>query len=169
MNLIRTDRLNGRWINVQKTATMLAKHITALLSSDIDPELLKVRTLEGDAQLKANCMLCKGIQGELWPQSSTKILERYDLISVREDGWLVFAPKKSNTLGCLVTSDLLPDGETKFCIHTLWGSPAATMNPDDPPKFLQEGKVGDYILTDGTPGNYWVIDYKVFCETYSVL
>ncbi len=132
------------WFHARKTRPIGAR----LLEAD-----QTIQTLEGPLVAKAGDFLCRGEQGELWPQARATLEKRYvptDIVS--PDGWRTYQPR--------------PDAEGVYAaqvphafeVVATWGT--------------LHGKAGDYVLKnfrDGQvayPEDVWIVDRQLFNATY---
>ena len=84
------DEINtsGVWFRARKTAPLWAKVLT---------EQTTVQSLEGPVQGEAGEFLCRGAQGEFWPQSRAGVLNRYEPSDdVDEQGFRKYLPRSKS-------------------------------------------------------------------------
>lgn len=106
-----------------------------------------VETLEGLLHAEAGDFLCRGVNGELWPQKAVKLLEKYSASESFDNGWQRFDPKPDSE-GVEATQV-----DHAFRIQAHWG--------------ILNGKPGDYVVrsrTDST--DVWIVDKSIFEATY---
>jgi len=132
------------WFHARKTKPIWARQV------DRDET---VETLEGTEAIKAGDFLCRGIAGELWPQSAEGITSKYDSTDeVDSNGWRKYAPKPDSE-GVLAARI-----DHEFSVTAKWG--------------VLTGKPGDYLVKNFSdrnknyPGDVWVVDAKLFKATY---
>jgi hypothetical protein len=137
------DEVNAAatWFGAKKTVPVWAKQLE---------EDQTVETLEGPTTAKAGDFLCRGADGELWPQDTERLYEKYDQTEeVDEAGFRKFLPK-SKVMAAQV--------DHPFHVKTSWGD--------------LEGEPGDFILKSFDdrqveyPDDVWIVDKKLFAETY---
>lgn len=110
-------------------------------------EAQSVQTLEGLLHAEAGDYLCRGVNGELWPQKAVKLLEKYLPTESFDNGWQCFNPKPDSE-GVEATQV-----DHAFRIQAHWG--------------ILNGKAGDYVVrsrTDST--DVWIVDKAIFEATY---
>jgi hypothetical protein len=132
------------WFRAKKTRPIWVKVL------EIDQE---IATLEGVQNAKRGDCLCRGVQGELWPQSCASLAERYAATDELDtQGWRKHEPR--------------PDGEGvlaaqidhEFTIDGPWGT--------------LHGKPGDFVIKNyadkdtADPQDVWLVDQRLFKATY---
>lgn len=144
LNEVNTANL---WFHARKTKPIWAREA-------VQDEM--VETLEGTEAIKAGEFLCRGIAGEVWPQSAERLASKYDATDeVDDDGWRKYAPKP-DTAGVMATCI-----KHNFSVTAKWGT--------------LTGKPGDYLVKDFTdrdvdfPDDVWVVDGELFDATYEVV
>lgn len=89
---------------------------------------------------------------------TSKLLQKYTVVDITEDGWLVCEPKPENE----VWATEYIEGEGKFSIFAQWGEKMADG------QYIQTGDVGDYILRSKTdPNDYWIVRKSLFDSIYN--
>ena len=84
-NKILLDTIKkGQWVHVRKTQGIWAKK----LMSDT-----RVTTLEGVETAKSGDLLCRGVEGELWPQKEEEVLKKYVATSVFDGEFRKYKPR----------------------------------------------------------------------------
>ena len=108
----------------------------------------QIESLEGIQQLKAGDYLCRGIQGEYWPQAHKKLLETYNASGEHDtDGFERFDPKPDGKWVQATTID------QPFRIVAKWGE--------------LKGKAGDYIVRSiEDTSDIWIVDRAIFEASY---
>lgn len=115
-----------------------------------------VATLEGNVTAQTGDYLCRGVDGELWPQSIDSLTSNYDPAKVVDgDGWRMYFPKRraSGVLAAVV--------DHPFTVHTPWGALA--------------GRAGDYIIKRKAgeladfPEDLWIVAGNLFRKTYRIV
>ena len=151
------------WRTYKKT-----KGLVALLGSilvNAHPRLaaaLRLRTLEGDEPFKPDAMVCVGPLGDVWQQSPTKLLKKYNVTGITPDGWTEFTPKDGPdaTVKAIQIVGLPADAraELKNC-H--WGE----KQPDG--TYTQYAPSGAWLVVlTNDPTDHYFIDEAVFANTY---
>lgn len=162
---MRIDIRNiNKWNVAKKTRPIKAKPLINLLIDRSVTNKFLLDTLEGNEVLGDGSVVCVGEAGDAWQQMPKKLLAKYDVTAIDNDGWLVCVPKPDNSVNVVeVTKDMTSiDGE--FTIIGLWG---ATINGVTN---VQSGEVGDFICQSKTdPVDIWIVKRKLFLNTYNIL
>jgi hypothetical protein len=116
-------------------------------------EARTIKTIEGNEEVSAGDFICKGEDGDVWPQSAESLLKKY-LASeeVNEDGWRKYTPKPDADGVMAVRID------HRFEVTTSWGN--------------LTGKPGDFLLKNFAdkdtdfPEDVWIVDQNIFDSTY---
>jgi hypothetical protein len=115
-----------------------------------------VKTLEGTEQVKAGDFLCRGEAGDIWPQASKSLNEKYQKTEeVDSNGWRKYVPRPDNE-GVMAAQVTHP-----FVVHAKWG--------------VLSGKRGDYIVKSfadrdvSYPEDVWIVDQTLFQATYKAI
>lgn len=144
MLVLKEANASANWFHAKKTRPIWAKRLESAQM---------VKTLEGEEQVEAGHYLCRGEAGDIWPQTEKDLARRYQTTNeVDADGWRKFRPNP-DAEGVMATQIDHP-----FSVTTSWGT--------------LTGKPGDYLLKnwhdrDTTyPEDVWVVDQKLFRETY---
>jgi hypothetical protein len=108
----------------------------------------EIASLEGHQIANAGDYLCRGIKGELWPQSKKKLLQTYLATqSFDDEGWQRFDPKPD---GPVVRAAKV---EEPFLVNTRWG--------------IMTGKKSDYVVQSTVnPDDVWIVDGGIFEASY---
>jgi len=137
---------------------------------------LKLVTLEGDTALNPDAMLCTGINKvDPWQQDKLAVLSAYTLESFTEDGWLYMVPKpvdplnpKAHLRECVkVTDTLLPSEFSEGYLETT-NTHAPELTIGDKKINAFRFRRGDYILRSDRHLSPWVVDGKIFNQTYEL-
>jgi hypothetical protein len=151
------------WRSATKTRPIVAKHVTALTTDQRLLSQLLIGTLEGREPIDAHNVICVGEHGDAWQSTPKKLLAKYSISSIDQDGWLVCDPKPDNAVDCFeVTSDHI-DGD-QFYVVGLWGEtlPDGTKN-------VQTGLRGDIVCRSQTDqSDIWIVRRKLFNSTYEI-
>ncbi|MDX1929622.1 MAG: hypothetical protein SFV81_24050 [Pirellulaceae bacterium] len=108
----------------------------------------EIETLEGREIVAPGDYLCRGIQGELWPQKAKRLFENHQPTGhVSDDGWHEFAPK----------SDAAPVQAARvnvpFAVNSHWGK--------------LNGKANDYFVRSSCDStDVWIVDKAIFEASY---
>jgi hypothetical protein len=113
-----------------------------------------VVTLEGTEEVSPGDYLCRGEAGDIWPQSSENLMEKYTLTDESDaEGWLKCVPRP-DARGVMAAKVPHP-----FQVRSAWG--------------LLSGKAGDFVVKDfrdkdvAVPEDLWIVDSDLFEATYA--
>ena len=132
------DEVNrsGRWFHARKTRPIWVKTV------EHDQT---VQTLEGEVQMAAGDLLCRGVGGELWPQKPAAVTKKYSPTDdVDAAGWRKHVPQP-DAEGVMAAQVNHP-----FAVMTSWGRLA--------------GKAGDFVVKNfrdretELPDDVWIVD-----------
>jgi hypothetical protein len=156
MKKIDTNTLS--WNIAKKTKAIKAKPIISLL---VDKSVLSkflIDTLEGKEAVGDGAIICIGESNDIWQQMPTKLLAKYNVTAIDNDGWMVCEPKPDNSVEC---SEYL--GEEPFYIICNWGE-----KTDE--GLIQKGEKGDFICRNREEhGDVWIVRRKIFLNTYNII
>jgi hypothetical protein len=143
------QHLAGRFFTARKTKPMWAMQISdAAAAGIIGPDLI-VHSLEGNEPAKPTDALCKGIEGEFWPQSFEQIHKRYTPTGRTDAGWTEYTPNPDRTVQAAQVTDL-----PEFQVQSNFGP--------------LTGKKGDYVVyARDDPNDVWIVAQALFERTYS--
>lgn len=157
------DASDLQYRRATKTKSIKAKPLANLMADRSILAKFLLDTLEGNQVLKANSMVCLGAAGDVWQQAPNKLLGKYTVTNVDEEGWLTCEPKPDNeVLAVQISEDECgPDG---FTLIGQWGDERIV---DGKQQFLQYGTVGDYVLQSVTdPTDRWIVKRGLYESTY---
>lgn len=183
--MIRLDLDNcQRWRVATKTKSIRAKPLISIM---VDRSVLSkflIDTLEGKEPLGDGTVICIGEFNDAWQQTPKKLLQKYDVTSIDNDGWMVCDPKPDNEVECHeigpweLEPPIYPSAkhallnplessswkDKPFYVVGLWGEtlPNGTKN-------VQRGVAGDFVCRSCTdPTDIWVVQRKIFLNTYAI-
>jgi hypothetical protein len=133
------------WFPARKTRSIWARMVE---------RPLRVKTLEGEQDVPAGSMLCRGGAGDMWPQKPDRLAAKYTPTDeVTSDGWRKYEPQPEGN------GVMAAQVAHAFVVHhPEWG------------KF--KGKAGDYLVKNAEdeptahPADVWVVDRALFEATY---
>lgn len=172
MPLLNAHTLSG-WNIATKTKSVRAKPLISIM---VDRSVLSkflLDTIEGKEPLGDGAVICIGEFNDAWQQSPKKLLQKYDVRSIDDEGWMVCEPKLDNSVECheVVDADYPPIDYkhrgpfgSEFYIIGNWGEtlPDGTKN-------AQKGTLGDFICRNrNDPTDIWVVQRKIFLNTYAI-
>jgi hypothetical protein len=133
-----------------------------------------VQTLEGLEPLGDGVVICLGESNDIWQQMPNKLIEKYNVTAIDNEGWMVCEPRPNNSVYCVeVTKELLAKhGEPPwdeqfyklgdFYVKAIWGhqTPIGT---------IQYGSMGDFVCRNTKDASdIWIVRRKIFNNTYSI-
>ncbi len=146
-SLLDEANRTGAWFHARKTRTIWVRQVAAAQ---------KVRTLEGEIEVAAGDVICRGEAGDLWPQSQKGLAERYDPTEdVDSEGWRKYLPRPFAEGVMAVQLD------HPFDVEGPWGR--------------LSGKGGDFLVKRhedrevAYPADVWVVDQTLFRQTYETV
>jgi len=165
------------WSKASKTKPVKAKPLVTLLVDKTVVNKFLVATLEGNEPLGDGVVICIGKSGDVWQQTPKKLLQKYNVTSIDNDGWMVCEPKPDNVVNCIQVKNALtlsfaaeaPDEAMykahDFYIHGLWGATVPGFGDN-----IQWGDNGDYVCQNQTDtSDVWIVKQKIFENTYKIL
>ena len=151
------------WGVAKKTKNIKAKPLISIM---VDRSVLSkflVDTLEGKEPLGDGAIICIGDSNDVWQQMPKKLLQKYNVIEIDNDGWMVCKPKSDNSVNCWEFTEDMPSYEKEFHVKTLWGEEIEG-------NFYQKGEKGDYICRSREDINdVWIVKRKIFINTYNII
>ena len=157
MKKIDTTQITN-WSTAKKTRSLKAKAMVSIFADQTIIGKFLLDTLEGVATISNEAIACVGEAGDIWQQTSKKLLSKYDVVSVDKDGWMECIPKPDNSVDIVEVTDL-----DQFYIIGHYGT-----KTDE--GFVQEGVKGDFIArVQNDHSDVYIIKRKVFLNTYSLI
>lgn len=125
--------------DARKTKSLWAKRIE---------RASQIQTLEGFVSAEVGDYLCRGIEGEYWPQTKKRLLERYFATNhLDQEGWQRFDPKPDLQPVQAVAID------HPFRVLAQWGE--------------LTGKAYDYLVQSKADNkDIWIVDKTIFEASY---
>ncbi len=158
---IVTGELKG-WTVARKTRPIRAKPLISLLVDRSVTTKFLVDTLEGKEPLGDGAVICIGEAGDVWQQMPKKLLAKYGVTAIDDEGWMVCEPLPDNAVDAIevLYGQCGADG---FHIIGQWG---ATVGDE---KNVQIGVAGDFICRNRTDQtDVWVVKRRYFLNTYDM-
>lgn len=162
---------NVSWRIAKKTRPLRAKPMVNLMVDRSVMSKFLVDTLEAKELVSPNAMFCIGESNDAWQQTPEKLLAKYTVESIDNDGWMVCSPKPENSVQFVeVTQDFLSSvkGLREFrkenfgYIRGQWGQQI------DGEANLQQFALGDFIARNRTDTtDQWVVRRKIWLNSYS--
>ena len=169
MHILSTAAVN--WSVAKKTKPLRSKPMVNLLVDKGVMTKFLVDTLEAKEPVSANAMFCIGESNDAWQQTPEKLLAKYTVVSIDNDGWLVCEPKPENSVEFVeVTRELLErQGAWESYvslghghIQGQWGQEVAGH------KNMQEFAIGDFIARNRTDTtDQWIVRRKIWMNSYT--
>ena len=133
--------IEGRLLRAKKTKPLWAKLIGQIQS---------IASLEGTIIAGSSNYMCRGIQGEKWPQEAGKLQEKYSPSGeIDSDGWERFDPRPDSAMVEVAQVN------EPFRIIAQWGE--------------LTGKTKDYVVrSSNDPTDIWIVDCAVFLASYEL-
>ena len=150
-------------LTATKTKPIKAKHIQLILTDNSVFAKFLLSTLEGVQVLKANAMVCIGIDNDAWQQDQKKLFAKYSVTGVDEHGWMTCEPKPDNEVAVILTDDIKSN---YFSLIAQWGDERIWNGKK---VYLQYGEKGDYICYNPLDvQDKWIVRKKFFESTYQI-
>ncbi len=107
-----------------------------------------IETREGTLTAQPGDYLCRGIEGEPWPQKADKLREKYSPSrEVDGDGWERYEPKPA------AEGIEAAQFDQPFRVITQWGE--------------LQGKANDYVVrSKSDPADVWIVGQAIFEASY---
>lgn len=166
MTLLNTSTLTykvGR-----KTKGLRAKPMVTLLVDRTVMAKFLVDTLEAKEPVHADAMFCIGESNDAWQQSAKKLLAKYTVDAIDDDGWMVCNPKAESSVEfCQLDNNMLDQagwGQRGVgYIQGNWGETVPGLGEN-----LQRFKLGDFVVRNREDhSDTWIVDRKIFLNTYT--
>lgn len=125
-----------------KTKSIQAKPLSSVVSDKNILTKFLLDTLEGKQAIQGSgqTVVCLGVGGDVWQQKASKLLQKYTVVDITEDGWLVCEPKPENEVWATEYNALTgPSVDGKFSIFAQWGERI------DGGQYAQTGIIGVYF------------------------
>ena len=176
MKRIDVEKISN-WSVAKKTKNIKAKPLISIM---VDRSVLSkflVDTLEGRESLGDGSIICLGESNDIWQQMPKKLLQKYNVVQIDNEGWMVCEPRPDNSVNCIeITEALLPVidkvdlwiSEEQFFIIGQWGESMAL--PDSYSIDIQRADIGDFICQNREDkSDVWIVKRKIFTNTYNII
>jgi hypothetical protein len=165
-----------KWNIAKKTKNIKAKPLISIMVDRSVMSKFLVDTLEGKEKLGDGSIICIGESNDIWQQMPKKLLQKYNVIGIDNDGWMLCEPRPENSVECVQILDELNPyisesdiwvSEEEYFIVGQWGE---TVNVLGEEVQIQRAEKGDFIcrnredLTD-----VWIVRRKIFNNTYNII
>lgn len=175
MKRIRVDEI-ATWSVAKKTKNIKAKPAISLMVDRSVTSKFLIDTLEGKEPLGDGSIICIGESNDIWQQMPKKLIQKYNVIDVDNEGWMICEPRPDNSVDCVeITNDLLPFIDTvdtwvsneAFWIKGLWGEELSIF---DKKIQIQRAELGDFICRNRVEhDDVWIVKRKIFMNTYNII
>ena len=154
LNVFDTSK-NIAWRIGRKTKSLRAKPMVSLIVDLSVMAKFLIDTLEAREPVDKNTMFCIGETNDAWQQTPDKLLAKYTVDDIDEDGWMVCVPKPDNSVEFTVA-------EESGYIVGLWGETI------DGVQNLQQFDAGDVIARNREhTEDQWVVRKKIWDNSYT--
>ncbi|MCK5591426.1 MAG: hypothetical protein KAI72_05675 [Candidatus Pacebacteria bacterium] len=151
------------WRIASKTRAVKAKPLINLVVDKTVLSKFLVDTLEGHEPLGDGAVICIGEAGDVWQQMPNKLLEKYNVASIDDDGWMICDPRPDNAVDVIEVDSAQCDTDGSFYVIGQWG---ATIGDE---KNVQVGTAGDFICRNRTDHtDAWIVRRNLFLNTYNI-
>jgi len=151
------------WNVASKTKAIKAKPLINLLVDKQVTNKFLLDTLEGREPLGDGSVICVGETGDIWQQMPNKMLQKYSVEAIDDDGWMICEPRPDNAVDCSEVLSQQCDNEGKFYIIGQWGE---TIGEE---QNVQKGVSGDFICRNRIDQtDAWIVNRKLFLNTYVI-
>lgn len=174
MKKIRVEEIVN-WKIAKKTKNIKAKPLISIMVDKSVTSKFLVDTLEGKEPLGDGAIICIGDSNDIWQQMPKKLIQKYSVIEIDKDGWMICEPRPDNSVNCVeITDDLLPfiDSDNMlfagyFFIKGLWGEQISILGED---MLIQRAETGDFICQNREEkSDVWIVKRKIFINTYNII
>jgi len=170
MKRVKTEEITN-WKIAKKVKNIRAKPLISIMVDRSVTNKFLVDTLEGKEPLGDGAVICIGEAGDAWQQMPKKLIQKYNVIEIDKDGWMVCEPRPDNSVNCIeITGEILYDvpgfvnlDYNECYIIAQWGEQTSE-------GLIQKANIGDYVcqnredLTD-----IWIVTKKIFNNTYTII
>jgi hypothetical protein len=154
------------WQIAKKTKNIKAKPALSIM---VDKSVLSkflINTLEGRENLGDGSVICLGESNDIWQQMPKKLLQKYNVIEIDKEGWMVCEPRPDNSVECFEIIATL-DEEDCLYIDAQWGE---SMTTSDGVISIQRAEPGDFICRNREDkSDCWIVKRKIFINTYNII
>ena len=169
MKRIETSAIKT-WAVAKKTKNIKAKPLISIMIDRSVTNKFLVDTLEGKEPLGDGAIICIGESNDIWQQMPKKLLQKYNVIEIDKDGWMVCEPRPDNSVDCIEITELIADpyeDDEGFFIVGLWGEKRFHKGVDE---LIQRADYGDFICRNREDKtDVWIVKRKIFINTYNII
>jgi len=109
------------WKLAKKIKPIKAKPIVSLLVDKSVISKFLVDTLEAKEPLGKNSIICIGESGDVWQQEPKKLLKKYKVNAIDDDGWLICEPYPDNAVDCYQVDFSINTYSGEHYLEAKWG------------------------------------------------
>lgn len=163
-----------KWQVAKKTKNIKAKPLISIM---VDRSVLSkflVDTLEGKENLGDGSVICLGESNDVWQQMPKKLIQKYSVIEIDKDGWMICEPRPDNSVECVEITESITNNSEElwvgdgFFIIGQWGE-RMMLTPTDSID-IQRADIGDYICRNREDkSDVWIVRRKIFINTYNII
>lgn len=164
------DTSAASWRIAKKTRPLRAKPMVTLLVDRSIMAKFLVDTLEAKEPVSPDAMFCIGESNDAWQQTAKKLLDKYTVTAIDEDGWMVCQPKPENSVEFFeVTKEhfaVAKDHGQAPGVYIVgqWGQTI------DGIANLQSVTPGDFVARNREDlSDQWVVRRKIWLNSYTEL
>lgn len=164
MTDIIVSTASATWVKAKKTKGLIAKPARDLFDSFLlSLGKVLINTLEGEAIVDPEAVICVGPAGDIWQQSPANLFKKYNLVGLNANGWLVCEPKPENEVECFEFVGAAPGAVT--WIQGNWGKTVEGVG-----ERLQRIETGDRVCRNPNDhSDQWVVKGRLFVNTYELI
>jgi hypothetical protein len=162
------------WKIATKNKRIMAKPLVSVMVDKTVTNKFLLDTLEGKEVLGDGSLICVGEAGDAWQQMPKKLLAKYSVVAINDEGWMECEPLPGNATNCVeITSELTDmfldpnihdnrQDDGNYYIQADWGEKVNDMT-------IQRCQKGDFIMQDReNPNDVWIVARKIFLNTYNI-
>ena len=175
MKKINTDDIVV-WCVAKKVKRIKAKPLISILVEKSVTSKFLVDTLEGKEILGDGAIICVGESNDVWQQMPKKLLQKYSVVEIDNDGWMVCEPKPDNSIECVEITPLISEcfdpahmwvTPEEFFIIGQWGESIYVLDKEI---VIQKADYGDFICRNREDKtDIWIVKRKIFKNTYAII
>lgn len=166
------------WGIAKKTKNIKAKPLISIMIDKSVTNKFLVDTLEGKEPLGDGAIICIGESNDIWQQMPKKLLQKYDVIEIDKDGWMICQPKPDNSVEFIEITENMVGLDTVQTVYkwevkenvyiiAQWGE---NMHFNGQDIQVQIGEYGDFVCRNREDKtDIWIVKRKIFLNTYNIM
>jgi hypothetical protein len=163
---IKTEAIN-EWSVAKKTKSIKAKPLISIMIDRSVTNKFLVDTLEGKEPLGDGAIICIGESNDIWQQMPKKLIQKYNVIEIDKDGWMICEPRPDNSVECVEITDSIVEPLEDYFIVGLWGEERINNGVKE---LIQRAEYGDFICRNREDKtDVWIVKKKIFINTYNII